>query len=320
MHAYKVMSPLLVLRLQRYPRTTREQCLRQALSDTARDLCTEEDAIATQLLREAGRQYDIKECKKLVMLFAHVRESYDRYRVPFYWEICEVTGCSKNNRSLKYAYWVAVQNYITRFIDLKNPSCQQNGEQYGCTMTAKLAYGEGIEEEKIAGDLMRRMGWCGPEEVCRKLIPLLTYVKAHEIVPNESTICILTGCSCTDRTLQYWFSKAAQLYASIISGTTKMTCSDVKNNTVQSGVHVSPMDRATDFVEHVDQLSWAVGRSVEDDVSNKLILLLKFVRGHQRVPHHGEICAITGCNCKNQTLVHLLLAAADRFLFASMYR
>ena len=313
------MYLLLVLRLQLYPLTTREQCLRQAFSDTARDLCTEEDAIATQLLREAGREYDIKECKNLVLLFAYVRESYDRHRVPYNWEICEVTGCSKSNRSLKYAYWVAVQNYITRFIDIKNPSCPQIGEQYGCTITSKVAYGEGIEEEKIAVDLMRMMGWCGPEELCRKLIPLLTYVKAHEIVPNESTICILTGCSCTDRTLQYLFLKAAQLYASTIPGMMKMTCPDVENNTEHSAVHVSDRDRATDFVKHVDQLSCEVGRSGEDEVSNKLILLLNFVRGHQRVPDNGEICTITGCNRRNQTLVHLLSAAADRFLFASMY-
>lgn len=94
----------------RYPSLTRQQLLIAARGDPSRDLYTADDKLADEILSELGRDCDIDVSLNLKRLFQEVRLTL---HTPDYYTIHRITGCSKNNKSLKQLYWYASDKFRT---------------------------------------------------------------------------------------------------------------------------------------------------------------------------------------------------------------
>ena len=96
----------------RHPHMKRQQLLEMSKDDKSKDLYGDDDALADKILAEFDRDYDGYVSVNLAKLFPTVRLTGE---TPDYSTICELTGCSSKNSTLKNLYWSAAERFRTLY-------------------------------------------------------------------------------------------------------------------------------------------------------------------------------------------------------------
>ena len=98
----------------RHPRgITRQQLLQCALLDPARDIFTDEDSDAVEILGALGHSFDADMANHVKLLLPTVRATC---AVPDYWTICCLTNVSSKNRARKQTLWNACAEYLAHYV------------------------------------------------------------------------------------------------------------------------------------------------------------------------------------------------------------
>ena len=92
----------------RHPSLSRQQLLAQALEDPSTDILSDEFLLIKSIAQGLGNSVS-PEHLKADLVFDFVRE---QQRLPIYAEICQITGCSKKNKSLRDFYWHAADIFL----------------------------------------------------------------------------------------------------------------------------------------------------------------------------------------------------------------
>ena len=96
----------------RHPHMKRQQLLEMSKDDKSKDLYGDDDALADKILAEFDRDYDGYVSVNLAKLFPTVRQTGE---TPDYYTICDLTGCSSKNSTLKNLYWSAAERFRTLY-------------------------------------------------------------------------------------------------------------------------------------------------------------------------------------------------------------
>ena len=96
----------------RHPHMKRQQLLEMSKDDKSKDLYGDDDALADKILAEFDRDYDGYVSVNLAKLFPTVRQTRE---TPDYYTICDLTGCSSKNSTLKNLYWSAAERFRTLY-------------------------------------------------------------------------------------------------------------------------------------------------------------------------------------------------------------